>query len=105
MIARIWFGWTTPGNADAYEELLRTEIFPGILAKAVPGLRGIELMRRDAADEVEFVTLMRFDSIGDVVAFVGDDYERAYVPPAAREVLKRFDERSAHYEVKEQRGS
>ncbi len=27
MICRIWHGWTTRENADAYERLLRTEIF------------------------------------------------------------------------------
>ena len=26
MISRIWHGWTTPENADAYEQLLRHEI-------------------------------------------------------------------------------
>ena len=28
MIARIWYGYTTPENADAYEALLKTEIPP-----------------------------------------------------------------------------
>ncbi len=37
MISRIWHGWTTPANADAYENLLRTEIFPGILARKIAG--------------------------------------------------------------------
>lgn len=100
MIIRMWHGWTAPDNADRYEELLRREIFPGILAKNIRGLHGIELLRRPAADEVEFVTLMRFDSIEDVVAFVGEDYERAYVPAAARPVLKRFDQTSRHFEVR-----
>jgi hypothetical protein len=42
---------------------------------------------------------MLFDSIDAVRTFGGDDYEVAYVPPQAREVLARFDERSAHYEA------
>ena len=46
MIARIWHGWTSPGNADAYEALLKAEIFPGIAAKGVEGYRGIRLLRR-----------------------------------------------------------
>ena len=45
MIARIWYGYTTPQNADAYETLLRTEIFSGILARNVTGFRRIELLR------------------------------------------------------------
>lgn len=100
MIARIWHGWTTHANADAYERLLRTVIFPGIAAKRIAGYRGIELLRRSTDDEVEFITLMRFDDLESVKAFVGEDYEVAYVPAAAREVLQRFDERSQHYEVR-----
>jgi heme-degrading monooxygenase HmoA len=100
MIARLWRGWTSPEQADEYERLLWTEIFPGIAAKRVAGFEGIELFRRTAGEEVEFLTLMRFSSWAAVRAFAGDDYERAYVPASARRVLKRFDERSAHYEVR-----
>jgi hypothetical protein len=103
MVGRIWHGWTTAANADAYEHLLREEIFPSIQAKGVAGYSGIQLLRRPLeADEVEFLTIMWFDSWEAVKQFAGDDYERAYVPPKAREVLSRFDERSLHYEVREQ---
>ena len=102
MIGRIWHGWTSPGNADTYERLLKEEIFPGIAAKGVSGYRGIQLFRRPIEDdEVEFITIMWFDSFEAVTQFAGEDYERAYVPPAAREVLARFDERSQHYEIRE----
>jgi antibiotic biosynthesis monooxygenase (ABM) superfamily enzyme len=103
VIARVWHGWTTPDNADAYETLLRTEIFPGISAKGVAGYRGIRLLRRALAEEVEFVTIMWFDSWEAVKAFAGEDYETAYVPARARQVLKRFDERSQHYEMRDVR--
>lgn len=97
---RIWHGWTKPEHADRYEELLRSEIFPGIAAKGIEGYRGIRLLRRDLADEVEFVTIMSFDSLEAVRRFAGPDHEAAYVPPAARAVLTRFDARSAHYELR-----
>ncbi|MCA9738099.1 MAG: antibiotic biosynthesis monooxygenase [Gemmatimonadetes bacterium] len=103
MIVRMWHGWTTPENADAYERLLREEIFPDIAAKGVAGYRGIRLLRRSAGDEVEFVTLMEFDALDAVRQFAGPDHEAAYVPAAARAVLKRFDERSRHYDVREER--
>jgi heme-degrading monooxygenase HmoA len=103
MICRIWHGWTTPGNADAYERLLRSEIFQGIAARRIPGYHGIELLRRPAGDSVEFVTVMWFESLDAVRAFAGADYEVAVVPPAARALLERFDARSAHYEVREPR--
>ena len=101
MIVRLWHGWTTPANADAYEHLLKEEIFRGIAARAMPGYRGIELLRRSVGAEVEFVTVMRFDSIEAVRAFAGEDYEVAVVPPAARELLSRFDARSGHFELRE----
>jgi heme-degrading monooxygenase HmoA len=103
MIARIWYGWTTPQNADAYEALLKAEIFPGILARNIEGFRRIELLRGTAGDEVEFATVMWFDSMRAIRAFAGQDYETAVVPPKARAVLKRFDARSKHYEVRERR--
>ncbi|HEX6048789.1 MAG TPA: hypothetical protein VFZ21_05965 [Gemmatimonadaceae bacterium] len=100
MICRIWHGWTTSENADAYESLLRREIFTGIASLGIAGYRGIQLLRRDATGEVEFVTIMWFDSLADVRSFAGEEYDRAVVPPAARALLSRFDERSAHYEVR-----
>jgi len=99
MVSRIWHGWTARGDADAYERLLRSEVFAGIAARGIPGYRGIHLLRRDAGAEVEFVTVMWFDSLDDVRRFAGEDHEVAVVPPAARRLLARFDERSAHYEV------
>ncbi len=100
MIGRIWHGWTTVEHADTYEALLRSDIFPGIAAKGVAGYHEIQLFRRPLSeDEVEFITIMWFDSWEAVKAFSGEDYERAYVPPQARAVLKRFDARSQHYEI------
>jgi len=44
---------------------------------------------------------MWFDSLDAVRIFAGDDYEAAVVPPKARQLLSRFDARSAHYQVVE----
>jgi antibiotic biosynthesis monooxygenase (ABM) superfamily enzyme len=100
MIVRLWHGWTTRANAEAYERLLREEIFGGIARRKIAGYRGIELLRRETGGEVEFVTVMRFDSLDAVRAFAGADDEVAVVPPSARELLSRFDARSAHYELR-----
>ena len=99
MISRVWYGWTSRENADAYEALLRTEIFRDIASRSIPGYRGIHLLRRDVKDEVEFVTIMWFESLDAVKMFAGDNYETAAVPPKARQLLSRFDSRSAHYQV------
>jgi hypothetical protein len=101
MIGRIWHGWTTPENADIYENLLTTEIFPGIASKKVSGYRGIQLFWRPLDREIEFMTIMWFESWEAVKQFAGEDYEKAYVPSKARKVLSRFDERSQHYEIRE----
>ena len=105
MICRIWHGWTTTANADHYEALLRGEIFAGIAARRIAGFGGIDLLRHDGPDEVEFVTVMWFDSVESVRAFAGPDYEAAVVPPEARRLLERFDARSAHYDVVEHRSA
>ncbi len=90
-IKRIWHGWTTAENADRYEIVLHDEVFQSIEAKGISGYRGIELLRRDQGDEVEFITIMTFDSIQNVIDFQGEDYQRCYVPDAAKKVLKRWD--------------
>jgi hypothetical protein len=96
--------WVTrPGNADAYEALLRDEIITGIEDRSVDGFREIQVFRRDLADEVEFITVMGFDSLDAVRAFAGEDHETSGVPVAARLLLARFDEQAQHYEVRERR--
>lgn len=97
MIVRLWYGWTTPENADAYEALLKKEIFPWILAKKIAGFRRIELLRAAAGAEVEFATIMWFDSMAAIKAFAGEDYETSVVRPDAHALLKRYDARSRHY--------
>ena len=97
MIARIWHGWATRENADAYESLLRAEVLPGI--ERIEGYRGAYLLRDDD-ESVEFVTVTLWDTLDAVRSFAGEDYERAVVPPEARRLLERFDERSRHYEVR-----
>ena len=103
MISRVWHGWTTRANADAYERLLREEIFVDIDNRHLEGFIGIQLLRRELDDEVEFVTIMRFRTLDAVRAFAGDEYEVAVVPHEARGLLKRYDERSTHYDVRLER--
>lgn len=103
MIGRVWRGWTAPASADAYEALLRGRILPAI--EGAPGCRGSFLLRRDAGGEVEFVTMVLFESMESIRVFAGEDPERAVVPPDARALLSRFDARSVHYEIRGGAGS
>jgi len=97
VIGRFWRGRASAENGARYEELLRAEVLPGI--HRIEGYRGAYLLRRDVEDAVEFATLTLWESLDAVRAFAGDDYEAAVVPPEARTLLERFDERSVHYEV------
>ena len=103
MISRIWHGWTTPDRADEYESLLKEEIFTFIQNMNIAGFRGIQLNRRDVGDEVEFLTIMSFDTLDAVREFAEEDYEMAFVPDKARAILSHFDQRAQHYEVRAER--
>ena len=99
MIARIWRGWTKPEDAKAYEEMLRDEIFPSIAARKIKGYRGAELFIHEDGDEIEFVTLLRFDSMDAVKEFAGADEAKPVIYPKAEALLTRMDKRSRHYRI------
>lgn len=96
MIARIWHGWTEPQNADAYHQLLKTNILPGI--HRVKGYRGAYLLRRESGSEVEFITITMWENIEAVREFSGPE-GHAVVPPEAQRLLKRYDPASEHYDA------
>ena len=97
MIARVWRGYTKPEHADVYEALLKPELLPGL--SKVKGFRGSYLMRREAGEEVEFITMILWDSIDAIRAVAGADYERAVIPEERRKYLARYDAKAEHYEV------
>ena len=99
MIARIWHGWTKRADANAYEEMLRDEIFPSIAARNIRGYRGAELFINEGAEKVEFVTLLRFNSMDAVKEFAGTDEGKPVIYPKAEALLTRMDERSRHYRI------
>jgi antibiotic biosynthesis monooxygenase (ABM) superfamily enzyme len=98
MIARIWHGWTKRTNAKTYEHMLRDEIFPGIAARNIKGYRGAELFIREDGDEMEFVTLLRFDSIDAVKEFAGPDETKPVIFPGVEKLLTRM-EPAQHYRI------
>ncbi len=97
-VARIWRGWTTVDNADAYQAIAENEVFPAIIERQIPGLISAQVMRADDVvdDEVEFTTIIWFENLGSVKAFMGEDYRRAHMPDNARAVLKRFEPQANH---------
>lgn len=102
VIVRIWHGWASGAAADAYQRLVDQEVVPGIIARHVPGLRHVDIVRRRSAelvDEDEFVTIMTFDDWAAVEEFAGPGGTSSFVPDDARALLSRFDEHSQHYEL------
>ena len=99
MIARVWHGWTKKVDAPVYQNMLRDEIFRGIADRKISGYRGAELFIRDSGDEVEFMTLLRFDSMEAVKQFAGQDEGRPVIYPKAEPLLIRMDESSRHYRI------
>jgi hypothetical protein len=102
MILRLWRGWTDLARTAAYEELLTSRIAPAILARGVPGLMDLTVLRRlpqelDPAQGGEVLTAMTFSDLDAVAAFTGGDPRSSVVPPAARALLTRFDAHSQHY--------
>jgi hypothetical protein len=100
MIVRAWHGWTTPENAQAYEELLNGTIAPAIMAREIPGLHDLAVLRRVPQEaQGHFLTLMTFDDWRAVTEFAGPDAASSVVPPAARALLARHDAHSQHFEL------
>jgi hypothetical protein len=97
MIARVWHGYTSPENADTYEAMLKPEPLPGL--GKVKGYRGSYVLRRDAGAEVEFITILFWDSLDAIRVVAGPEYEIAVVPEPRRAVLSRYDAKAAHFEV------
>jgi heme-degrading monooxygenase HmoA len=97
VIARVWRGWTKVDDADGYEAHLKPELLPGV--SKMPGFQGSYLLRRIVGDEVEFVTILLWDSIEGIRALAGTDYETAVIPEERKKYLKRFDAKAAHFEV------
>ena len=102
MIARVWRGYATSEHADAYAAMLKPELLPGL--SQAKGYRGSYLLRRDRGDEVEFVTIILWDSLDAIKAIAGDAYERAVVPEERRKHLLRWDDLAAHYDVDHSHG-
>jgi heme-degrading monooxygenase HmoA len=103
MIARVWHGYTTPEHADSYETMLKPELLPGISQKR--GYQGSYLLRRNLGTEVEFITVLLWESLDLLRAAAGhDDFETAIIPEERRKHMARFDRKAAHYEVRSVNG-
>ena len=101
-IIRTWKGWTTMENAPVYENMLINEVFPTVKKNGVAGLEKVSISTKQCEDEVEFFLVLQFDGLASVKAFAGENYETAYIPDNAKCVLKRYDLKAQHYELREE---
>jgi antibiotic biosynthesis monooxygenase (ABM) superfamily enzyme len=100
MITRICYSWITCENAEKYERLLREEVLLEIAKRSIPGYKGAEIFIREANnDELEFITLLRFEIIDAVKILAAKDYENPVIPPECKKLLKRHSEKSRHYRI------
>jgi hypothetical protein len=101
MICRTWHGWTSKATAAGYENYLQDELFPRLRRElSGRGYKGFHLLRLEGVDEVEFLTMVWFESLESVHAFAGEHYDVPVISPKAAALLVRYDERCRHYELK-----
>ena len=62
------------------------------------------MLRRTLGDEVEFITIMVWESIEKLQAVAGPHYAVAIIPEDRLKYLTRYDKESAHYEIKSLQG-
>jgi heme-degrading monooxygenase HmoA len=100
MVARIWRGSASFENEDVYEKFLKTEFMPAVEKKNIPGYRKFQLLRKEETDEVAFITIMWFDTLEQIKAFAGEDYEKAVIHSTALSLLKKHDSHAQHFELR-----
>jgi heme-degrading monooxygenase HmoA len=99
MIARVWHGRVPVEKAAGYEDYLaRSELGVGAY-QAIPGNRGVSLLRRSDGDHVHFLLISLWDSAEAIRLYTGPDIERAQYFSYDLECLVDPEPHVAHYEV------
>jgi heme-degrading monooxygenase HmoA len=97
MIARMWRGFALPEKADEYVKHLQISVLPEL--QQIDGFQGVSLMRRDLAEEVEFIVLTLWESMDAIRKFAGENAELAVVAPAAQTLFRKYDSMVKHFEI------
>jgi heme-degrading monooxygenase HmoA len=97
VIARIWRGETRAEDADAYQRYL--EETGERDCRALPGNRGVLVLRGERDERAEFVFVSFWESMDAVRAFAGDDLERARYYPQDYRYLLTLEPFVRHFEV------
>lgn len=97
MIARMWRGWTTAQDEDAYVDYL---IETGMRDyRNTPGNEAAYILRRQVGGRTEFTTLTFWDSMDAIRGFARGDIEHAVFYPEDDKYLVDRETTVVHYEV------
>ena len=97
MIARLWTGSTSVGDAPKYLAHLERNVIPEL--SSISGHRGIYVLQRAEADTATFIVITLWESMESIRRFSGPDVEAAVVAPEALAVLRSYERRVTHYDV------
>jgi len=97
MIARMWRGSALPEKADDYVKHLEMSVLPEL--REIDGFQGVQLMRQNSSEAVEFIVLTFWESMDAIRKFAGEDAEVAVVAPAAQAMFREYDSRVKHFEL------
>lgn len=97
MIARMWRGSALPEKAEEYARHLENSVLPEL--QQIDGFQGLQLMRRESSDSVEFIVMTLWDSMESIHSFAGKNAEVAVVAPAAQPLFREYDMTVKHFDV------
>ena len=97
MIARMFRASAFPEKAEDYEKHLETSVLAEL--RQIEGFEGVQLLRKDSPETVEFIVLTFWESMDAICKFAGEDAEVAVVAPAAQAMFREYDPRVKHFEV------
>jgi heme-degrading monooxygenase HmoA len=94
---RAWHGVTPAAKADEYLDLMLAVAVPDY--KAIPGNRGVTVLRRIEGDVAHFLLLTLWDSTDAIRQFAGDDVEQEKFYDFDTDYLLELEPNATHYEV------
>ncbi len=97
MIARTWIGRTRSEDFESYTQYVQQTGIDAL--RQTPGNRGAWLLRRLDGSEAEFEVISLWESRESIVAFAGDDLEKAVYYPEDERYLLAMAPQVTHYEM------
>ena len=97
MIIRMWHGRVHHDDAPGYREFLKERAIPDY--QSVKGNIDVKILERHEKDSTHFITMTSWESLDAIIAFAGQDVEKAKYYPEDDGYLLEFEPSVVHYEV------